>query len=383
MAGGKVRVGFIVNPIAGMGGRVALKGTDGVVEEAIRRGARPVAPDVARLFLKELSHFEESERMRFLTGPGPLGEDYLREFGFPFEVIRHREIRCREVEGIRIPDTTSEDTKELAGKMAEDVDVLVFAGGDGTARDVYSVVDRRVPILGVPTGVKMFSGVFAASPESAALLLVEFARGGARLEERDVMDLDEDAFRRDEIRPKHYGNAVTPVLELLIQGAKEAQRVDEGETLEAIADAVAEEILEADGVYFLGAGSTVKRIKNRLGIAGTLLGVDVVEVKNGKARLLVKDAAEKDLLRFVDRNPKIVVTIIGGLNFLFGRGNQQFSAEVLRAIPKENIVVVAAPSKVEKGIIRVYTGDREVDEKLRGYIRVRVSPWMEKMVKVV
>ncbi len=164
----------------------------------------------------------------------------------------------------------------------------------------------------------------------------------------------------------------------LSRGAKEPQKVDESETLEAIADAVAEEILDEDGIYFLGgAGSTIKRIKDRLGINGTLLGgVDVVEVKEGKARLLVKDAAEKDLLRFVDKNPRIVVTVIGGLNFLFGRGgNQQFSAEVLRRIPKENIIVVATPSKVENGVIRVYTGDKEVDEKLRGgYIRVRVSP---------
>jgi predicted polyphosphate/ATP-dependent NAD kinase len=380
---GKLRVGFIVNPIAGMGGRVALKGTDGVVEEAIKRGARPIAPDVARLFLSELSHHEESKDFHFLTGPGPLGEDYLGKFDFSFEVVRHRDIGYREVEGVKIPDTTAEDTKTLAREMLGRIDVMVFAGGDGTARDIYSVIDKKVPILGVPTGVKMFSGVFAASPESAAGLLVEFAGGRARIEERDVMDLDEEAFRRDEIRPKHYGKALTPVVELLIQGAKEPQKVDEGELLEAIADAVTGEILGEDGVYFLGAGSTIKRIKDRLGIDGTLLGVDIVEVKDGKARLLVRDAAEKDLLKFADRRPKIVVTIIGGLNFLFGRGNQQFSPEVLRRIPKENIIVIAAPSKVEKGVVRVYTGDREVDEKLRGYIRVRISPWMEKMVKVI
>jgi predicted polyphosphate/ATP-dependent NAD kinase len=379
----RFRAGFIVNPIAGMGGKVALKGTDGVVEEAIRRGAKPVAPDVARLFLNELKHYNGAEGLYFVTGPGPLGEEYLSDSGFSFEVIRHRKIGYREVEGVEIPDTTSEDTKTLAREMLGKVDIIVFAGGDGTARDVYSAVGKEVPILGVPTGVKMFSGVFAASPESAARLLVEFASGKARLEERDVMDLDEEAFRRDEIKPKHYGKALTPVVELLIQGAKEPQKVDESETLEAIADEVTEEILSEDGIYFLGAGSTIKRIKDRLGINGTLLGVDVVEVKHGKAKLLVRDAAEKDLLRFVDRNPKIVVTVIGGLNFLFGRGNQQFSAEVLRKIPKENIVVVAAPSKVEKGVVRVYTGDREVDGKLRGYIRVRVSPWMEKMVRVV
>jgi len=109
--------------------------------------------------------------------------------------------------------------------------------------------------------------------------------------------------------------------------------------------------------------------------------VDIVEIKNGNAKLLVKDAQEKDLLKYVHRNPKIIVTVVGGLNFLFGRGNQQLSPEVLRHIPKENIIVVATPSKV-KGTIRVYTGDKEVDEKLKGYIKVRISPWAERIVKV-
>jgi predicted polyphosphate/ATP-dependent NAD kinase len=265
--------------------------------------------------------------------------------------------------------------------MKGDVDILVFAGGDGTARDVFRAVGGELPILGIPTGVKMFSGIFAASPENAAKLLVEFLLGNARLVERDVMDLDENAFRHDEVRPRHYGKALTPYTELLLQGAKEPTKTDEAEDVEATVEALADEL--EDGVYFLGAGSTIKRLKDMLGIDGTLLGVDIVEVRNGKARLLVRDAAERDLLRFVNKRPKVIVTVIGGLNFLFGRGNQQFSAEVLRHIPKENIIVVAAPSKVRDGFIRVYTGDGEVDGKLRGYIKVRVSPWMERMVKVV
>ena len=377
----RVRIGFIVNPIAGMGGRVALKGTDGVVEEAVKRGARPVAEDFARLFLRELSGYEEAEKVEFLSGPGPLGENVLKEFNFPFEVIEHRKVDYREVLGVRIPNTTPEDTKELARKMLGKVELILFAGGDGTAKDVFSVVEKRVPILGIPTGVKMFSGVFAASPEDAARLLVEFIRGNAELVERDVMDLDEDAFRHDEVRPKHYGKALTPYAELLLQGAKEPAKTDEAEDVDAIIEAIADEL--EDGIYFLGAGSTIKKLKDGLGIDGTLLGVDVVEIKDGKAKLLVKDAAEKDLLRFVDRNPKIVVTVIGGLNFLFGRGNQQFSAEVLRRVPKENVIIVATPSKVKDGFVRVYTGDREVDEKFRGYIRVRIGPWRERLVKIV
>jgi len=374
-------IGLIVNPIAGMGGRVALKGTDGVVEEAIRRGARPVSPDLVRLFLRELSHYPEARSITFLTGPGPLGEDYLREFGFRFKVIP-LEFHYREVNGVRIPDTSSEHTKRLAREMLGKVRLIVFAGGDGTARDVVSAVGKKVPILGIPTGVKMYSGVFAVSPEKAAEVLVRFLRGEAKLEEREVRDIDEEAFRRDEVRAKTYGKALVPVVENLVQGSKEAIKADEAEELEALAEAVAEEILESDGIYFLGSGSTVKRIKEELGIDGTLLGVDVVEVRDGEAKLLVKDATEKDLLRFADKNPRVVVTVIGGANFLFGRGNQQFSAEVLRRIPKGNVIVVATPDKLT-GPIRVYTGDREVDGKFRGYIKVRVSPWMEKLVRVL
>lgn len=376
-----MKIGLIVNPIAGMGGKVALKGTDGVVEEAVRRGARPVAPDLARLFLHELSHYNEGGGIEFLTGPDGLGEDVLKEFKFRFEVIKHREIEYRDILGVKIPDTSERDTRTLARMMLDDVELILFAGGDGTARDVYLAAGREKPVLGIPTGVKMFSGVFAASPEDAARIVVEFLRGNARLVERDVMDLDEDAFRHDEVKPRHYGKALTPYVELLIQGAKEPSRTEEAEDVEAIVEALYEEL--EDGVYFLGAGSTIKKLKDMLGIDGTLLGVDVVEIEGGKARLLVKDAQEKDLLRFVDRDPKIVVTVIGGLSFLFGRGNQQFSAEVLRHIPKENIIVVAAPSKIEKGIVRVYTGDRKVDERLRGYMRVRISPWAERMVRVI
>jgi len=376
-------IGLIVNPIAGMGGRVALKGTDGVVEDAIRRGAKPVAPGLVRLFLRELSHYPEAGEITFLTGPGPLGESYLREFDFRFEVLTHRRIEWREVGFLRIPDTSSEDTKELAMRMVGKVKLLLFAGGDGTARDIIETVDEKIPVLGIPTGVKMYSGVFAYSPEDAARVLIEFLRGNARLEEREVRDIDENAYRHDEVRTKTYGKALVPVVETLVQGSKERVPISEKDELEAIAEAIAEEILENDGVYFLGSGSTIKRIKEGLGVGGTLLGVDVVEVKDGKAKLLVRDATEKDLLRFVERNPRIIVTVVGGLGFLFGRGNQQFSPEVLRSIPKENITVVATPSKLENGPLRVYTGDREVDEKLKGYIRVRVGPWMERMVRVI
>ncbi|MDK2868930.1 MAG: hypothetical protein PWP39_165 [Pyrococcus sp.] len=374
-------IGLIVNPIAGMGGRVALKGTDGVVEEAIKRGATPVTPNLVKLFLQELANYDI--KVKFLTGPGPLGEDFLKEFNFPYEVIKHRNISWKEIEGVKIPDTTREDSKYLAKQMIGKVKIIVFAGGDGTARDIVEVVGKSVPILGIPSGVKMYSSVFATSPEDAAKVLVNFLNNNAKLEEREVLDLDEEAYRRDELKVKIYGYSVVPIVETLIQGSKEAMKVDEKEELEALTEAVAEEILSENGVYFLGAGSTIMRIKEKLKIDGTLLGVDIVEVKDGKAKLLVKDASEKDLLKFIDRDPKVVITVVGGLNFLFGRGNQQFSPNVLKKIPKENIIVVATPSKISGGFVRVYTGDKDVDRKFKGFIKIRVSPWMEKLVRAI
>lgn len=373
-----MKVGLIVNPIAGMGGKVALKGTDGVVEEAIKRGAKPVAIEITKLFLKELSHYDIN--VEFVTGPDGLGEDALKEFNFPYEVIRYKKIKEKEIFTVKIPDTSKEDTKKLATIMNEKVDIILFAGGDGTARDIYEAIDKKKPILGIPTGVKMFSGTFATSPEDAAKLLVELANGNAKLVEREILDLDENAYRHDEVKARTYGTALTPYIETFIQGAKESTPLDEGEELDAIADALVGEL--EDGIYFLGAGSTVKKIKDLLSIDGTLLGIDIVEIKNGKAKLLVKDAQEKDLLKFVRNRPKIIVTVVGGLNFLFGRGNQQFSPEVLKHIPKENVIVVATPSKVRKPI-RVYTGNKDVDRKFKGYMKVRISPWAEKMVKVI
>lgn len=378
-----MKVGLIVNPIAGMGGKVALKGTDGVVEEAIKRGAKPVALELAKVFLRELSHYDEAKKLKFLTGVRELGEYAFNGLNIEFKVLKHGDFSYKIVEGIRIPETSAEDTKDLVRLMlGNGVELVTFAGGDGTARDIYSVVKNTVPILGIPTGVKMYSGVFASSPEDAAKTVVAFLDNKAEIKDEKILDIDEEGFRKDIIRIKNFGTAKTPHVKDLMPGAKEPTPVNENEDIEAIVEALIEEL--EDGVYFLGSGSTLKLLKDKLGIDGTLLGIDIIEIKKGKARLIVKDAQEKDLLRFVNHKPKIIITPIGGQGFLFGRGNQQFSADVLRHVSKEDIVVISTASKLSHSkVLRIYTGEEEVDRKFRGFIKVKISPWSEKMVKVV
>ena len=177
-----MKVGFIINPIAGMGGSVGLKGTDSVLEEAIKRGAKPIAEKRAIEFLKALK-----KEIEFYTCSSKMGENALKKVGKKAKII------------YKTPKhTTAEDTKKAAREMAKKVDLIVFVGGDGTACDVYDAINSSIPILGVPSGVKMYSAVFAFTPKDAAEIVEEFE--DLPLEEREIMDIDEDAFRKGEFK---------------------------------------------------------------------------------------------------------------------------------------------------------------------------------------
>jgi NAD+ kinase len=87
------RIGFLINPIAGMGGRVGLKGTDGVADEALRRGAKPTANARAVDTLRELKHLIDGlpspPAVEWLTASGNMGHDALRTAGFTAIEIVH------------------------------------------------------------------------------------------------------------------------------------------------------------------------------------------------------------------------------------------------------------------------------------------------------
>lgn len=355
------RVGLVVNPIAGMGGKVGLKGTDGpkIVKKARELGAEPVAPERAVKALKRLR--EAKLDLEILTCSGEMGEDEAKEAGFTPRVVY--EIESKE--------TTSRDTKKAAEKFLEEkVDIILFAGGDGTARDLLESVDMEVPLLGVPTGVKMHSAVFANTPDIAGRLVERYLRGSLPLREAEVMDVDEEAFRENELETDLKGFGRTPYDPRLIQAAKSptTSSGSEEKDQEAIARWIVEQ-MEEDRLYILAPGTTTRAVAEEMGISEfTLLGVDLV--RNGE--LVAKDVTEGRILEEIgDESAVIVVSPIGKQGFILGRGNQQVSPEVVRKVGIDNIMVLATPGKLaETPMLKVDTGDPDLDEEFKGYVRV-------------
>ncbi|WP_424004603.1 ATP-NAD kinase family protein [Haloarcula salina] len=354
------RIGVVVNPIAGMGGRVGLKGTDGKVDEARRRGAEQRAPERARTALQSLA--DSGAAVEVLTYGGPMGEQVARDAGFEPTVVG---------DPADPEETTSQDTRDAVRAFVEaDADVILFVGGDGTAVDVAETLDELdadVPILGVPAGVKVYSSVFGVSPRAAGRIVARFSE----TERAEVNDIDEDAYRGGEVVTELRAVATVPVADQR-QSAKQLGGGSVASLAEGVADAVEEGV-----TYVLGPGSTVGAIKSELGFAGTTLGVDVW--RDGE--VLVRDAAEADILDALGERNVIVVSPIGGQGFVFGRGNQQLSPAVIRRCDLE---VVASRRKLDGvGTLRVDTGDTDLDAELRGWLRVRVGRHERRLVEVV
>lgn len=367
-------LGLIINPVAGMGGSVGLKGTDGedVLREAWLRGARPAAEERARVAIGRLT--ELVKPLRVLTGSGESGEDVARTAGLDVEVVH-----------TSAPGpTTSADTRAAAEVMAaRPVDLLLFVGGDGTARDVLAAAGDSVPVLGVPAGVKMHSAVFGTSPRNAGHLAALFLAGSpaASLREAEVMDLDEAAFRGDRLSARLYGYARSPYERHLSQNAKAGSGTNGEASLRLAAQQVAAG-MRPGSLYILGPGTTTRRVADALGLPSTLLGVDAVV----DGRSVGADLDEHALLEAMQgRDTWIVVGVLGGQGSLFGRGNQQISAEVIRRAGRDRIIVISSLDKLialDTTSLHVDTGDAEVDAMLAGYVRIETGPNRSTLFKV-
>ncbi|MEQ8658984.1 MAG: ATP-NAD kinase family protein [Hyphomicrobiales bacterium] len=367
-----MRIGFVVNPIAGLGGRVGLKGTDGpgTVAQALERGAVPQAGPRARRTLKRLS--ERVPGAGLVVASGQQGTDWAEGLDLDVTVI-----------GLTIGSQTARDTRLVVEAMA-DCDIIVFAGGDGTARDVAFSLKPGQAMLGIPCGVKMHSGVFAISPEAAGALIAELQTAPERVtwtNEAEVMDIDEAALRQGHIAPELFGHARVPIVRNRMQASKGGPRTDWGA---ALAGAVAELVgqMDPDTVYIIGPGTSAGAVMRAAGHTPTVLGIDAM--RGGE--VVARDVGSTELERLAGNGPvRIVLGVTGQQGFLIGRGNQQISPALLRHVGREGLIILAAEDKL-MGLAQprlwVDSGDPELDAELEGFLRVRTARGRETMMRL-
>jgi predicted polyphosphate/ATP-dependent NAD kinase len=384
-------VGLIVNPIAGLGGRVGLKGTDrpGMASRAMALGARPMAGHRTAEALAALLEAwpADAPAPRLMTVAGAMGADAATTAGLLPELLDAPDHGA----GLEVV-TSAEDTRQAAREMRDlGVDLLLFSGGDGTARDILDAVGTTIAALGIPAGVKVQSAVYATAPGTAGRLAATYllaVAAGRRLgtEEREVLDLDEDAYRAGRVAPRLYGVLRVPAGRAL-QSRKAPTPPSDAVALERIAAEVAASLVPGRR-YVLGPGSTVAAVARALGLPKTLVGVDVVACEAGAtgephASITAMDAGEHEVGVAVGDGPvSIIVTPIGGQGFLFGRGNQPIGADVIRRAGRDGLMVVASQAKVASlggRPLLVDTGDSALDAELAGFVPV-ITGYRERTV---
>lgn len=371
-------IGLIINPIAGMGGRVGLKGTDGIeiLNKAIQLGASKEAPNVAVAALRKLTPL--MEELTFLTVSGDMGENLCRELGFLFEIVYRPEAAPGAESTVSEPtvseSTISADTVKAAAIMKErGAALILFAGGDGTARDIYRAVGNRAVVLGIPAGVKIYSPVYGNTPQAAGELAFRYLCDSTLpVREEEVVDIDEEAIRNNQVRTELFGFLKVPHQREYLQNRKAPTPLGEEESRAAIALDLIDH-MKAGEFYIIGPGTTPAAVMEELGLPNTLLGVDVIKDK----ALVKQDCNEQDLLAILgEGSGKLILTPTGGQGYLLGRGNQQISAAVLQKIGKENIVVISTNSKIielRNRPLFIDIGNESMNQKLAGYYRIKVG----------
>lgn len=359
----RLTVGFIINPYAGIGGALALKGSDGadIREKALAAGAEKKAAKRAQTALELLQPYKK--QVHFVTADNEMGAETLAAMGFSFDSV---------YSAAESPSSPEDTKKAVAEIITHKIDILLFSGGDGTARDIYQVVPEHQLVLGIPAGVKIHSGVYAISPTAAGRVIEKILKGElSSIHHADVMDIDEEAFRNGTVRARRFGEMSVPAELEYVQAVKMGGKESDEMVLDDIAAEIAERV--DDELLVMGSGSTVAAVMQTMGHENTLLGVDLVQ----REGLLASDVTESRLYEAVTQQAngtvKLVITLIGGQGHLFGRGNQQLSPRVIRHIGKDNIWVVATKTKLQalnNKPLRVDTGDLELDSELAGTIRV-------------
>lgn len=372
------KIGFIINPIAGMGGRVGLKGTDGVYKKAKKLGAKEIAEKKANDTVQEFyKKYKSDKKIKWFTCSGHMGETVLKiNNAHKIEIIYNKKSK----------ETTPEDTKEACKQfLKKDVDLILFCGGDGTTRDIYSIIGNKIPILGIPSGVKMHSGVFGINTKASAKMLHEFIDGNLTVGEAEIMDLDEQLYRKGEWKVKLYGIAKGIVEPTYVQVGKASFRsVSDDYIKDELAEHIEDEMKEnSDYMYLFGSGGTIDYISKKLNIKNTLLGIDAIYKKEN----IGLDLNEEKLLEMLEEHPKskILLSPIGAQGFILGRGNLQLSPKVIKKIKLDNIIVISTPAKLkETPVLRVDTGNKLLDKKFqeKEYMMVVIGYRLSRVVKI-
>jgi predicted polyphosphate/ATP-dependent NAD kinase len=377
-----MRIGVVVNPDAGLGGRLGFKGSDGRAKEAREAGAVDRAGPRMQQCISNFKELLASSLNRMDVSPiivawsGRMGGDWLA--GFDYEQRKESPT-----------ESTAQDTSNLVHDLLKaEVDVILYAGGDGTTRDIVNALNgNETPLIGVPGGVKMHSGCFATTPKASAEVLLAFLQGDLMVAITEVMDLDEEIYQKGEWKVRMYGEAWTPSSPRFMQGAKEqVERASESETIEGLANHIGNLIEdEPELMVIWGSGGTLRRMGEHLDVELTLLGIDIQH-----RGVIHSDLNEQQLLHHLKEyeGPRLLLlSPMGGQGFLIGRGNLQLSPDVLRAIGFQSILGVATPSKLlGLSSVRIDTGDPSLDEEyqkrrfiklLQGYRTTRVIRILE------
>tara|TARA_B110000444_G_scaffold115631_1_gene108968 strand:- start:114 stop:1259 length:1146 start_codon:yes stop_codon:yes gene_type:complete len=376
-----VRLGLLVNPDAGLGGRLGLKGSDGQAEYARSQGAEDRAGPRVKDALQYFGNLHrDTSEIQWFTSEGRMGSDWVpKDIEIGEFVTIHKSPKT----------TTSSDTSELVISLIEsDIDLLLYAGGDGTTRDIISVLESqgksKIPVIGIPCGVKMHSGCFASSPKAGAEVLSAWLNGDLLISSTEVLDLDEEKYRNGEWVVRLYAEAKTPASPRWMQGAKmRVEATGEEEIIEGLADHIRELLINDNRLIIWGSGGTLRTISNMVGFEGTVLGIDA----SIGSKQIGTDLNEKQLLSLLSTHIgdiTLLLSPMGGQGFLIGRGNLQLSPEVLKKITIANILGVVTPAKLlSVRRLRIETGDEGLDNEfaikkylkvLQGYRTTRVLP---------
>jgi len=366
----KFKLGLVINPYAGIGGSVGLKGSDGdeIRAEAFARGAEPRALPRMQRCLNILQPFASD--IHIYCFAGDMGEAALHQSGFECSLIGYPQNN---------PSSAEDTFKAVAALVKESVDIILFAGGDGTARNIADALQQEHAehqvVLGVPSGVKMHSGVYAITPEAAGEILVYLLKKQlVNVQACDVRDIDEVAFREGKVKTRIYASMNAPVLPQFLQQVKNSGAPQDELIKLDIANYLIDNLVD-DTLYIVGPGSTTKVVLDQLGVEGTLLGVDVILNR----KLVAADVTAQHLYQIIKNHSgeiKLIITAIGGQGHILGRGNQQLTPEILRKIDRSNILIIATKEKIlslQRRPLLVDSNDPELDKSFSGYQTVLVG----------